>query len=207
VEVMTRKEMVLKYLQSIYPDDATNSDIVLATGIEPHPQVFQKTADLRKEGKIAGRQVGKVWHFQAIPGKKLSNLESHETLTKSPNEISPKEFEDFARKIFSGYFETQLIKTNIPDIDKNWDFLSEDGSVVGDAKYYTLVQRKKKPPAKFSIIAEHVWLLEKTKAEKKFLVFGNQIEVPRLWLEKYGNLVKDVQFYFLDNHGEITRLK
>ena len=29
-------------------------------------------------------------------------------------------------------------------------------------------------------------------------MFGNDRRVPELWLEKYGNLVKSVDFYFLD---------
>lgn len=37
------------------------------------------------------------------------------------------------------------------------------------------------PPAKFSIIAGHVWLLEKTGAANKFLVFGNDVEVLKRW--------------------------
>jgi len=60
--------------------------------------------------------------------------------------------------------------------------------------------------AKFSTIAEYVWLLEKLQAEKKFLVFGNQIEVPKRWLQKYGSLVNGVDFYFLDNWGSISKL-
>lgn len=54
------------------------------------------------------------------------------------------------------------------------------------------------PPAKFATIAEYVWLLEKTNAEHKFLVFGNDRRVPEWWLERYGNLLNGVDFYFLD---------
>jgi hypothetical protein len=51
---------------------------------------------------------------------------------------------------------------------------------VGDAKYYTLVGGKRLLPAKFSVIAEHVWLLEKTEALGTSLVFGNERRVPEL---------------------------
>ena len=93
------------------------------------------------------------------------------------------------------------------NVAKVWDMVSADGNIVGDAKYYTLVRGSALPPAKFATIAEHVWLLEKTNARIKFLVFGNQIEVPQLWLEKYGNLVSYIRFYFMDVDGKITRLK
>jgi hypothetical protein len=64
------------------------------------------------------------------------------------------------------------------------------GHVVGDAKYFTRVGGVGLPPAKFSIIAEHVWLLEKTGAPTTFLVFGNDRQVPIRWLERYGDLTR-----------------
>jgi hypothetical protein len=89
----------------------------------------------------------------------------------------------------------------VPDVPKEWDMVSPDGDVVGDAKYFALVQRQRLPPAKFSVIAEHVWLLEKTGAPTTFLVFGNDRQVPELWLQRYGNLVSGVAFYFLGDDG------
>ncbi|MGH7923823.1 MAG: hypothetical protein ACREQH_04440 [Candidatus Binatus sp.] len=56
-------------------------------------------------------------------------------------------------------------------------------------------------------IAGHVWLLETVKSARPFLVFGNQIEVPRLWLDKYGGLSQKVEFYFLAPDGELTDLR
>jgi hypothetical protein len=91
-------------------------------------------------------------------------------------------------------------------IPKKWDLVSQDQTVVGDAKYFTMVQGKKLPPAKFSVIAEHVWLLEKTNAAKVFLVFGNDREVPVLWLKRYGGLVSRVSFYFLSDDGNLELL-
>ena len=92
-------------------------------------------------------------------------------------------------------------------IRKEFDYISEDGTIVGDAKYYTMVGGERIPPAKFSVIAEHVWLLGKCNVEEKFLLFGNDIRVPQKWLEKYGTLVDDVVFFFLDiSTYELTRL-
>lgn len=86
--------------------------------------------------------------------------------------------------------------------------VSTGGDLVGDAKYFTLVHGRRLPPAKFSIIAEHVWLLEKTGASTTFLVFGNDWRVPELWLERYGSLVSDVGFYFLaDDGGALEELR
>ena len=118
-----------------------------------------------------------------------------------------REFEKFAREIMSQYFGVQLEERTPKGSPKKFDMVSTDGDIVGDAKFLTLVHRKRLPPAKFMEIAGHVWLLEKVNAKKRFLVFGNQKRVPEWWLEKYGNLVRNVEFYFIDDKGNVERLK
>ena len=72
--------------------------------------------------------------------------------------------------------------------------------------YYPSVDGLGLPPAKFSIVAEHVWLMEKTGAPTRFLVFGNDRDVPVLWLERYANLASNVTFYFLSASGDLELL-
>ena len=118
-----------------------------------------------------------------------------------------REFEKFAREKMSQYFGIQLEERKPKGSPKKFDMVSINEDIVGDAKYLTLVHRKRLPPAKFMEIAGHVWLLEKVNAKKRFLVFGNQKHVPEWWLEKYGYLVHNVEFYFIDDKGNIERLK
>jgi hypothetical protein len=117
-----------------------------------------------------------------------------------------REFEEFARRIMSQYFGVRLSAKNPGDFPKKFDMVSADADIVGDAKFLTLVHKKDLPPAKFMEIAGHVWLLEKTAAKRRFLVFGNQRRVPEWWLEKYGDLVLNVEFYFVDNKGNVEKL-
>lgn len=51
-----------------------------------------------------------------------------------------------------------------------------------------------------------MWLLQKTGAPETFLVFGHDRQVPVLWLERYGNLVSGVTFFFLSDDGELEEL-
>lgn len=118
-----------------------------------------------------------------------------------------RQFEDFARKRMGRHLNTVLSERQTDRVPKRFDFVSADGNTIGDAKYLTLVKGKKFPPAKMMEISGHVWLLEKTKAKRKFLVFGNQREVPELWLGKYGSLAGAVEFYFLDEKGNVTDMK
>jgi hypothetical protein len=92
-------------------------------------------------------------------------------------------------------------------VPKEFDMVSPDGDIVGDAKYFTLVRGQRLPPAKFSVITEHVWLLERTGAPTTFLVFGNDRQVPELWLQRYGSLVSSVAFYFLSDDGTLELLR
>jgi hypothetical protein len=49
----------------------------------------------------------------------------------------------------SEYFQTPLHERKYPGIPKRFDFVSDDDSIVGDAKYLTLMRVKNPPPAKF----------------------------------------------------------
>ncbi len=112
-------------------------------------------------------------------------------------ELTPAQFENLAQDVMGGYFGLVLRQGHVEGVPKRFDLVSADGSTVGDAKYFTMVRGRSLPPAKFSIIAEHVWLLEKTTAATKFLVFGNDRRVPEEWLRRYGHLKESVEFYFL----------
>ena len=116
------------------------------------------------------------------------------------------EFEALARARMSREFDTEFTSRVVPGVPKKFDLVSSDAKVVGDAKYLTLVRGERVPPAKFMEIAGHVWLLGSVDAERRFLVFGNQREVPEAWLRKYGALVRGVELYFLPDDGALERL-
>ena len=117
------------------------------------------------------------------------------------------DFEVQAQQSMSKHYGKPLSKQRLAGLPKTFDLVSPRGEIVGDAKFLTLVGRTKLPPAKFMEIAGHVWLLEKTHASDRFLVFGNQREVPEMWLQKYGQLATDVSFYFLHADGKLELLQ
>jgi hypothetical protein len=200
---MSNKNVVLKFLSNNPSEEFTNSDIRSRTGIKPHQQIFQITKLLMDQGVIRGRQKGKEWFFTA-----LKNPIKVETSTlRNSNALTHQEFEIFAQKVMSRKFNTDLKPRLVSEVGKKFDLVSEDYKIIGDAKYYTAVNGTSIPPAKFSVIAEYVWLMENTKADQKFLVFGNDRRVPEWWLKKYGKLITDIQFYFLDQEGTLDLIK
>ena len=198
---MTNKERILDYLWSILPQGATNSQIREGTGIKPHQQVYMLTQELMHAGAIQGERRGRQWFFLAdeslaaqlaSPGQASPG----EISTQAEKPLSPYNFEALAQRVMSDYLGVALAPGKIPGVPKKFDLVSLGQDVIGDAKYFTLVRGKRLPPAKFSIIAEYVWLLEKTRAMVTFLVFGNDRRVPELWLKRYGHLSSGVDFYF-----------
>jgi len=60
---MTDRERVLAYLRSLSPKAATNSEILEATGIERHHEVYELTQELMEEGEIHGVKSEGGWLF------------------------------------------------------------------------------------------------------------------------------------------------
>lgn len=116
-------------------------------------------------------------------------------------------FEQLARWVMSDAYGVSLAPRRPAGVDKLFDMTSTDLLHVGDAKYFTMVRGQQLPPAKLSVISEYVWLLEKTEAKYKFLVFGNDRRVPECWIKKYGRLASGITFYFLSDDGHLEILK
>jgi len=204
---MTNSDRVLDYLKRIAPKTATNSQISNATGIRPHAQVFQITTKLEKAGAINGRLFGNEWEYwfdgsrQTIQTKALSPV-----VTSSLINMRHQAFEIHARRLLETHYGQSLPRGSVTGIPKTWDYCSPDGSVVGDAKSFTMVGGDRYPPAKMSVIAEYIWLLSKTKAIQKFLVFGSDRRVCELWLSKHSHLIDDIQFWFLAGDGTLENI-
>ncbi len=200
---MANPDRILAYLQETrgwYSDE----DLSVALGIRPRQQVNQICRRLAAEGRIRRGDMGGVIGNAAIGTSSRGTSETG-SLPGSPSTTAAS-FESLAREVCSEHYGRRLRPGRVPGVPKLFDLVSEDGSVVGDAKYYDLVRGVADPPAKFSVIAEHVWLLEKIEPRVRFLVFGNNPAVPERWLAKYGGLVKGIDFLFLKGSGQLSQI-
>jgi len=145
-----------------------------------------KTADVDMDSQVVYFKTGKT------------KIERELDEVAVPMPPTPFSFENDSRLFMSEYLGVKLFPAQVEPSPKIFDMVSDDKKIVGDAKYLTMVKGKGLPAGKFSNIAETVWLLEKTNAKIKFIVFGNDKNVPMEWLKRYGKLVDNVTFYFLD---------
>lgn len=208
---MTQMQKILNYLWSIAPNGATNAQIAHGTGITPHQAVYMATQALLYQGRLQSERQGRQWMFYAVDEPAVDLGQPTSVATSSAGyrreALTAAHFEELARAKLGQYYGTALDPGSVGNVPKRFDFVSPDRRIVGDAKYYTLVGGVGLPPAKFSIIAEHVWLLERTAAPVQFLVFGNDRSVPAQWLKRYGHLAQRVAFFFLTDYGELEPLR
>lgn len=116
------------------------------------------------------------------------------------------EFQGNATVKMSAYFGTPLKKVRIRGFPKEFDMVSTDCEIVGDAKWRVLPPNGQQEKVLCEEITAYVWLLEKIAASRKFMIFGNDRRVPESWLGKYGRLPTAVEFYFWDEKGPVERL-
>lgn len=202
---MTLKERILTFLAErpgLWFDD---DELTRALGVKQRQQVYTVCTRLGSEGKI--QRDSKLRNSTLIPGDVVALVKESPVAVEAPSSpLTAAQFEAFAATVMSAHYGALLHQGSVSGVPKRFDFVSADYQIVGEAKYYTLVGGERHPPAKFSAIAEHVWLLERTSASQLFLVFGNNRRVPEQWLDRYGHLVRGIAFYFLTNDGVLEKL-
>ena len=196
---MSQAQDICDYLWAIAPEGATNTELARALGIRSHQTVYMTTQGLVRQRKIRGEQEGVVWRFYApeTPGERLTAR-----LPALAGGLTPHDFASLAQRVLGDHYDAELRPGAIVGVRKEFALVSDDGQVVGDARYAARVGAER-----FAAITKFVWLLETTGAPETFLVFGNDRETPRLWLQRYGNLLTTVAFYFLGDDGRLEELR
>lgn len=164
---MSYKERILDYLWSVAPGGATNGQITRALGITSQQTVSMTTQELAGRRLIRAAKEGATWVFYALDAQADgAAVRASTASTAGVGVLTPATFEALVGRVLGEQFGTALSPGMVSGIRKQFDYVSADGQIVGDAQYYTLIGGERLPPAKFATIAEHVWLLEKTNAPK-----------------------------------------
>lgn len=214
---MANADMIMDYLRNNQPNAYCDDCLSNHLNIRPRQQIYQICTRLFQQGMVertdaqcaACRSYKKSTSIGSGSSRPLAQTVVQQLSSghsESDSTLSWKEFENLARTKMGEFFKVPLSERQLIGFPKRFDMVALDGSIIGDAKYLTLVRGENLPPAKYMEIAGHVWLLERVSTNRRFLVFGNQREVPEGWLKKYGKLVSNVEFYFLDKAGKLERL-
>ena len=135
------------------------------------------------------------------PSEAIEKRGDVEVAVRPEEGLARKDFAERAREVMIEFFGRSLKPRKIGGT-KVWDYVSPDGLIVGDARWFGQIV-----PTARAFISEAVWLLEKVGAVQKFVVFGGDVEVPRQWLELWATLCpEDIALFYLDNKGELHEL-
>lgn len=109
-------------------------------------------------------------------------------------------FPAHARRVLSARWGTTLQRraAALPGGDfQSFELVSGNGRIVGDVVW--LESRGDTTDAKWAAIAEAVLIVgHVTKADRRFLVFGQDWDVLSRWLARYRLLLDEVEVWFLD---------
>lgn len=109
-------------------------------------------------------------------------------------------FPAHARRVLSARWGTTLQRrtAGLPGGElRAFELVSGNGRIVGDAVW--LEGRGDTTDAKWAAIAEAVLIVgHVTKADRRFLVFGQDWDVLSRWLARYRLLLDEVEVWFLD---------
>ncbi len=95
---------------------------------------------------------------------------------------------------------------------KNFDLVNKEKGIVGDIKYYSMTKGGNMPSAKFSILNEYAWLMQRleisTKQKwKKVFVIGPDVNMIQKYIKTYENGLDDIEIYYCSVNGQINRMK
>lgn len=206
---MKNEAQVLDFVKSAGANCVSDSDICAATGIKQRKQVSQITRKLLDSGKISGKFEKGQWQFAASvfqrSPKSSSALENAAALL---DDIPvPRKFLRCAIETMSEIYGTPLRALLMAPVDRCFDLVSSDKKICGEVNYFALVRGLGSPIAKLALIGEQMWLLERTAAKKKFLLFGNDPKMPALWLQRYGHIQRSIDFFFMSDSGVLERIR
>ncbi len=120
-------------------------------------------------------------------------------------------FEDNIRRLVEKLYQTSFPKGEFVRINgktKKFDFVDLKHGIVGDCKRYGFTKTGKRPSAKFSILNEYVWLLQKLSPHwKKFIVIGDNESLVRKYVNEYAPWLDEVTIFFSDGQDKLIPIK
>ncbi len=125
-----------------------------------------------------------------------------------------KKFEDMARNAIEKEVGSTLPggEIGITGKTKRFDLLNVDERIVGDIKHYSMTAGGNIPSAKFSILNEYAWLMQRLEQHqkqkwRKIFVIGDDPVVVKKYISTYDAWLDDIEIYFCDAKGRLKKYR
>ena len=148
--------------------------------------------------------------------EKFKDIDNSKELEKVMNDskIDWQQFENIARKLIESELNTILNsgKININGKTKDFDLLNIDEKIVGDIKHYKMTSGGNNPSAKFSVLNEYAWLMQKleqfdNQKWKKIFVIGQDRKVVEKYISTFDLWLDDIEIYFCDSDSTLEKMR
>jgi hypothetical protein len=186
-----------RIVEHLTVNGASLDDGELAEALGVHPPVIAETCrQLEADGLVVRNMAG---------GTRTASVAGAASAARIPSRSDPVVVDErtlfpaHARRVLSGRWGTSLHRrvAGLPGGEaRAFELVSGNGRIVGDVVW--LDGRGTFAGAKEAAIAEAVLIVgHVTKADRRFLVFGQDEEVVRGWLARYRLLLDEVEVWFL----------
>ena len=216
IQLAGNRLLVFEYLKKISPEWAIFDDIQKNTGIQPATQLFQIIKLLTSYGMIVserGHFRENEWAFSVrpsqnsaldlIPQARVGVATRQDNAHETEEDPLAVEYERRACAAVSRHFGITFQPSVPVGVPKKFSLVSNDGDFIGEIVYFSPSESDSQTRIRFSLITENVWLIEKTRVHRKFLIFNSHREVLLDWLGKFGHLLNHIEFYLLSENDQV----
>jgi hypothetical protein len=173
-----------------------DGELAEALGVR-RPVIVETCRQLEADGLIVRNIAGGTRTVTAQPPPQPSTVRS---AAPAPAPVDPQlTFPAHARRVLSARWGSALQRRTavLPGGEARlFELVSGNGRIVGDVVW---LDGRNDTDAKWAAIAEAVLIVgHVTKADRRFLVFGQDWDVLSRWLARYRLLLDEVEVWFLD---------
>ena len=143
-----------------------------------------------------------------------TEIPEEEKFINDSSQLEWQQFENVARKALEDELGCILNggKININGKVKDFDLLNIDEKIVGDVKHYKMTSGGNNPSAKFSVLNEYSWLMQKLEQYqkqkwRKIFVIGEDLTVVKKYISTFDAWLDDIEIYFCDADGKLTKMR
>jgi len=182
------RQKVLDFIRHSHPGAVSSADIMRRTGVS-QPQVYQIARALMDSGLVRGARKGRSWRYT---WNKPAAGTSPPAAGRGAEAFAQRAREHLGR-LAGG--EVKLRKAG-PSA-----FLLSAEDCAGYALHFTAPEGGRMPVARLAFINGHLWLLEKSAAERLFLILGGDETTAEEWAREFAPLCLEVEVLYLGSGG------
>ena len=198
------RRKVMEFIKACAPRGVSSADIARRTGIS-QASAYQIAKALMEEGFVRAARDGRVWRFswnangRTVPGAGSGGA------VPVPDR-GEREFPVRIRRAAEEYYGCSCDIAAPDELSPAWRLVGDDGATLGQALHLAPLADGRVPAGRLALLSGLVWLLEKSEAETPFMVIGGDSATADAWRAHHGPYCDEVEVFFLDGEGELSRL-